>query len=321
MTLEPRAATRAILPLISILCLTFAVYSGSDYQLVQLAGGAHSVHSLAQGETFHPVIGPVAEAEALYVRQLDLPARVRRHAGEFVIWDVGLGAAANALTVLRATREIPCSIRLISFDHTLAPLEFALQHADALGYFGGYETPVQTLVKAHHARFQDAGQSVEWELRLGDFPTLLTHSVTHLPTRTLPAPDAILFDAYSPAKNPAMWSAPLFANLFRLLDPQRRCAMPTYSRSTMLRVTLLLAGFFVGAGHATGEKEETTMAANTLDLLTEPLDHKWLRRAQNSTSAEPLRDPVYRQAPLRAETWAKLQQHPQFKDGPGVAGK
>ena len=109
-----------------------------------------------------------------------------------------------------------------------------------------------------------------------------------------------------------MWTQPLFADLFKHLDPQRPCAMPTYSRSTMLRVSLLLAGFFVGAGHATGEKEETTIAANTLDLITEPLDRKWLARARRSTSAEPLWEPVYRQAKMSDTTWEKLQNHPQF---------
>ena len=70
----------------------------SGYRIVKLASGAHSVHSLAHHETFHPVIGPTAEAEALYVRQLGLLDRLRRHTGEFVIWDVGLGAAANPIT-------------------------------------------------------------------------------------------------------------------------------------------------------------------------------------------------------------------------------
>src|SRR3989449_6576234 len=98
----------------------------SGYELVKLASGAHSVHSLAHRETFHPVIGPVAEAEALYVRQLALAEKLRGHHGEFVLWDVGLGAAANALTILRATEEIPCEIHVVSFDHTLEPLEFAL---------------------------------------------------------------------------------------------------------------------------------------------------------------------------------------------------
>src|ERR1041384_6611401 len=113
--------------------------SGSAYKLLKLASGVHSVHSLAHQETFHPVIGPVAEAEALYVRQLGLVERLRGHAAEFVIWDVGLGAVANALTVLRETREIDASIELVSFDNTLEPLKFALAHREALGYLSGYE--------------------------------------------------------------------------------------------------------------------------------------------------------------------------------------
>ena len=81
----------------------------------------------------------------------------------------------------------------------------------------------------------------------------------------------------------------------------------------MLRVTLLLAGFFVGAGHATGEKEETTIAANRAELIDEPLDQRWLQRARRSSSAEPLWEPVYRQARLSQESWEKLQEHPQFR--------
>ena len=286
----------------------------SPYRLVRLVCGVHSVHSTAHGETFHPVIGPVAEAEALYVRQLRLVERLRAHAGEFVIWDVGLGAAANALTVLRATREIPGTVRLVSFDHTLEPLEFALAHAEELGYFGGYEAPVRELIQRHRVSFPDGARTVEWEFHLGDFPSLV-RSLIAAPPCPLPAPHAILFDAYSPAKNPAMWTQPLFADVFKLLDPQRPCALPTYSRSTMLRVSLLLAGFFVGAGHATGEKEETTIAANTLALLDEPLNQSWLQRAHRSTSAEPLWEPTYRQARLSGETWEKLRLHPQFSAG------
>jgi hypothetical protein len=112
-----------------------------------------------------------------------------------------------------------------------------------------------------------------------------------------------------------MWTLPLFTNLFQLLDPQRPCALPTYSRSTILRVTLLLAGFFVGVGHATGDKEETTIAANDLNLISEPLDRRWLERAKRSHSAEPMVEVVYRCAPLTADSWNKLQFHPQFRAG------
>jgi tRNA U34 5-methylaminomethyl-2-thiouridine-forming methyltransferase MnmC len=275
---------------------------------VRLAGGVHSVHSLAHRETFHPVIGPVAEAQALYVRQLGLAERLQRESGEFVIWDVGLGAAANPLTVLRALRHLAGTVRIVSFDHTLEPLAFALSRTAELDYLVGYESQLRELMVKSRVTFRDSALTVNWELHPGDFPALLRTDLA----ASLAKPHAVMFDAFSPATNPSMWTQPLFADLFRLLDPARPCALPTYSRSTLLRVTLLLAGFFVGVGHATGEKEETTIAANCLDLIAEPLDRRWLVRVRRSTSAEPLWEPVYRQARLAPQTWDRLQAHLQF---------
>lgn len=279
------------------------------YRLVRLAGGTHSVHSLAHHETFHPVVGPVAEAEALYVRQTKLVERVGQQTGDFVIWDVGLGAAANPLTVLNATQGLQCRLRLVSFDHTLEPLEFALEHVEALGYLKGYEEPLRQLAVRQEAVIEWGSQKVQWTVRVGDFPTLLARGSL----AELPKPHLVMWDAFSPAKNPEMWTEPVFAGLYQALDPQRPCVLPTYSRSTMLRCTLLLAGFWVGVGHATGEKEETTVAANTPELISEPLDARWLQRARRSTSAEPMWQPLYRQAPLATATWDKLREHPQFK--------
>jgi tRNA U34 5-methylaminomethyl-2-thiouridine-forming methyltransferase MnmC len=319
------------------------------YRIVRLRNGAHSVHSLAHQETFHPVVGPAAEAEALYLHQLKIADRLRaRSQSRFVIWDVGLGAAANVLTVLRATREIPSSVQVISFDHTAEPLQFALEHADDLGYLAGFEPWIRELLQSHTTAFQQGAQHVCWDFFLADFPGLLerahpadedTDAGTHhpdeqmsggdlrssgrvapanptanerSPSMALPSPHAILFDAFSPAKNPAMWTLPLFCQIFRFLRPDRPCSLATYSRSTLLRVTLLLAGFFVGSGAATGEKEETTIAANSLELIPQPLTPRWLQSARRSSSAEPLTSPVYRQAPLSNETWDRLVAHPQF---------
>lgn len=287
--------------------------NAEDYHLVRLANGTWSVRAVGQGETFHPVIGPAAEAEALYVQQLRLRERVAASGTPFVLWDVGLGAAANAVTALRATQDLPTPIRLFSFDRTLEPLRFALEHAEALGYLGEYARHAHQLAARPKVplRFRDGHREVSWEVHVADFPTFLGRPEAGL----LPKPHAILYDAFSPATNPEMWTLAVFTNLYGLLDPARPCALPTYSRSTMLRVTLLLAGFWVGAGHATGQKEETTIAANTPELIEMPLDERWLRRARRSSSAEPLRTTAYRQHRLSTESWELLQRHPQFQRG------
>lgn len=264
---------------------------------------------MAEGETFHPVIGPVAEAESLYVRQLQLPERIAGSAQPFTVWDVGLGAAANVCTVLAATRQLRTPIRIVSFDKTPEPLRFALANPVALPFLAPYLGPAEQLLARRQVEFENGDQPVTWQFIEGDFPTLLRSSAAP----AWPKPDAILFDAYSPARNPEMWTLPLFQRLHALLDPARPCSMATYSRSTLLRVTLLLAGFYVGAGHATGEKEETTVAANDASLVSKPLGAAWLRKVHRSSSAEPLTQPEYRQAPLSPENRDRLDHHPQFR--------
>lgn len=269
-----------------------------SYEIVQLRNGAFSLRSLAHGETMHPAIGPLAEAEALYVRQLQIAVRFAAHHGPFVIWDVGLGAGANAIAALRATADTPGELRLLSFDCTTEPLRFALEHLEQMSYLQPFRAQLEVLLARGGIQFGNAS----WQLQLGDFVTLLAEA--------LPAPDAILFDPFSPAKNPEMWTAPLFARLFALL--KQPCALANFSRSTMFRVALLLAGFYVGRGEPVGGKEETTIAANDFGLIREPLDQRWLQRAQRSHSAEPLWTPIYRKAPLSDATLRKLRAHPQF---------
>jgi len=278
----------------------------------------------------HPGLGPAGEADLLYVRQLKIPERMQASAGEFVVWDVGLGAAANAIAVLRATRAISRPLRLLSFDNTAEPLEFALSKAEQLGYFQGYESQAAELLKVVAARcavrtprcgvptdppkvqFKNGRSRVTWEFRPGDFPSLLESNLAIGNRKLLMSPHAILFDPFSPRNNPAMWTLPLFTNLLGALGPMRPCNLTTYSRSTMFRVTLLLAGFFVGRGLPAGLKEETTVAANTLQLFKERLDRRWLERARRSDNAEPLHKAFYTRSPLTTRTWDQLRSHPQF---------
>jgi tRNA U34 5-methylaminomethyl-2-thiouridine-forming methyltransferase MnmC len=274
----------------------------AGFELVTVQSGARSLRSREFGETFHPVIGPMAEAVALHVRQQRLVERAMETVGPFVIWDVGLGAAANAVAVLEAFAEqanTGLRVELHSFDHTTAPLAFALAHADALGYLAPHVGAAAALLQngAWHSR------DFAWRLHAGDFREQMCAA---------PAPHAILYDPYSPQSNPALWTLEHFSQLHARLDPAKPCLLTNYTRSTAVRVTLLLAGFFVGHGHATGEKDQTTIASNALDLLTDPLDHRWLERVRRSTRAAPLRV-VAAPGPINAEDFRALAAHPQFQ--------
>ena len=267
-----------------------------SYEIVKLRNGAYSLRSLDFGETMHPAIGPMAEAEALYVQQLEIPQRAANHGGAFVVWDIGLGAAANAIAVINSIPGHP--LLLLSFDSTTAPLRFALGHTDELVYLKSYRAQIESLLSHGKTQFN----RVIWQLHLGNYPDLLRAE--------LPPPDAILFDPFSPAKNPEMWTAGLFERIFQLL--LRPCSLANFSRSTMFRVALLLAGFYVGHGRAIARKEETTIAANTWSLIRNPLDTRWLERVQRSHSAEPFWTAAYRKAPLAPSTLTRLRAHPQF---------
>jgi queuine tRNA-ribosyltransferase len=85
-----------------------------DYEIHTSASGFSSFFSMRQkssGEIMHSVSEPSEEAERLYVRQLGLAERLRSCAlpeseAPLVVWDVGLGAATNAMAAIRCFESL-----------------------------------------------------------------------------------------------------------------------------------------------------------------------------------------------------------------------
>lgn len=270
-----------------------------NFEIVTVASGASSLRSCEHGETFHPVVGPMTEARTLHVFQQRLVERAAAMNESFIVWDVGLGAAANAVAVLEAFGHVPAhhlKVELHSFDQTLAPLRFALTHAAALGYLAPHREAIERLI----ATGETSVGCVLWKLHEGDF-----RAADHV----APPPHAVLFDPYSPRANPALWTLDHFTALAGQLAPSS--LLSNYTRSTAVRVTLLLAGLFVGRGSATGEKNETTLASNDAALLEAPLERAWLARVQRSTRGAPLRG-GQAAGPIAPDDWQRLIAHPQF---------
>ena len=276
--------------------------SGTNFELVTLRGGGKSIRSVAHGETMHIGTDPVTEASELHISQQRVAERAAawKGPGPFVAWDVGLGPAANAVAWITALQETGTMAEIHSYEIDTAVLEFALRHSRELGYLAGWESAVQRLLAEGHS---EPVPGVRWILHRGDF-SLMSPDV--------PAPSSILFDPYSPARNPEMWNLETFRKLFSCTREEIPCLLTNYTRSTSARVTMLMAGWFVGRGVSTGQKEETTIAANRPDLLESPLDGTWLSRVRSSTNASPLRGRNYVRNPISQADYASLIAHPQF---------
>jgi len=279
----------------------------ASFELVTLKGGARSVRSTAHGETMHIGTDPCTEALELHVGQQRLAKRLKAWSGPdpFVIWDIGLGPAANAIAAITSIKEVAGTERLVeihSFEIDTTVLEFSLQHADALQYLSGWEGAIAGLLKDGVAH---PSPGITWFLHRGDF------------SRSKPlagAPSVIFFDPYSPTRNTEMWSLETFRMIRSATSAPDApdCTMTNYTRSTSVRVTMLLADWFVGTGVPTGEKEETTLVANRIGLLEKPLDHSWLARVRSSTNASPIRGRNYERGPISPDDYARLISHPQF---------
>jgi len=284
------------------------------YQLKKMKNGAFCVHDTAYGETMHPGGGPWIEANQLYVDGGGLPALLaggggERAAGEIVVFDVGLGAAANALAAVKCHQQrhqdgkAVRPMRLVSFENEPSGAEFALHEAAALEYPAGYEEVLDELLERGGVELPGG---LRWELRLGNF----TRLVAEEPARA----DLIFFDPFSPASNPEMWSLSCLEGLYRCRRPGAETRLVTYSSAFGVRAGLLAAGFFVGEGPRPGERSATTLAATTLSALSglgDPLTPAWLARWRKNPQPWPPLTPPEQRPKLRKI----LLEHPQWGSG------
>ena len=267
-----------------------------DFELVTLRNGARAVRHLGHGEVMHPSIGPWQEAQALYVAQSRLREQLAEPGAPLCVWDIGLGAGTNAVAALTAARDLGAAQRraliVHSFEIDLAPLRLALADHEGFPFLRPFSSAAAALAETGTWR----EGKLHWRLSLGDAQALWQSAS--------PQPDIIFFDPFSPASNPALWTPAAFAGL--RARASERCALYTYSAATPTRVSLLLGGFFVGTGDATGRKQETTVAATRLELLARPLDQRFIARWERSASKAPhglLLEPAMERA---------LREHVQF---------
>jgi queuine tRNA-ribosyltransferase len=261
-----------------------------DYEIHRSAQGFYSIRQMSSGEVMHSVTAPNDEANRLYIEQSCLAARLLKReaaADELVIWDVGLGAASNAMAAIHSFEKCYAEkganalrpLRLVSFECDLDPLTLAAKDPGRFPHLR-HGAPFQIL---ENGKWGHASSLLQWELLEGDFRRFI---------ESANIPDLIFYDPFSYKTDAALWTSAIFARIFKRCLP-KSAELYTYSASTAVSVALLTAGFFVAEGVGTGPKLDTTIAftsakgAGDHPLSPRLLGQEWLKRWRRSGAKFP----------------------------------
>ncbi len=237
-------------------------------EVVKTRWGSWAMRDHDAGEVMHPGVGPLIEAETLYVQQSQLAHRLQNtQRRRLVVFDVGLGAGSNALAAWLVAHQTPASaasLEIVSFEKSLEALQLALKNHERFGFEGA------ALIAAHALldRGSHEDERTLWRLQHGDVLERLAQETARA--------DVVFWDPFSPKVNPNLWTVGAFTAMRAAAGPE--ATLFTYSASTTVRMALLLAGWHVGVGIPTGQKATTTVAAVRLQDLEAPLDRAWLSR-------------------------------------------
>ena len=109
-----------------------------DYEVHVAPEGFASIRQISSGEIMHARTPPLEEARLLYVEPSHLMERLRETvAGEaepLIVWDVGLGAGANAMAAIQcyetqaAAGGVVRAMHVVSFENDLDSLRLALTY-------------------------------------------------------------------------------------------------------------------------------------------------------------------------------------------------
>ena len=287
-----------------------------NYEVHFAPQGFASIRQISSGEIMHSRAQPMAEAQQLYVEQSDLAARLRISGEEdvdtaepLVIWDVGLGAAANAMAAIlcheaQAAAGPVRPMHVLSFENDLDPLRLAFLHNREFTYLR--HSAIGGILDS--GKWQSPGYpGLRWTLVHGDFLS----SIPLAPA----LPDVIFFDMFSIKADANQWTLGAFRKIFAACRG-RSVELFTYTSSTPVRAALLTAGFHVARGCSTVDKEDTTIALTPVASRKPALGRReflgsdWLARWTRSSAKFP--------ADLSADQHASFEEviraHPQFRN-------
>lgn len=228
---------------------------GFQGERVLTQDGTYTVRHPVYEEEFHSWQGARFESDELYMKASGFQDALTYRTDSIGVLDVGLGLGYNALMTLETWMKSPgiCDLHMVSLEQTEELLQGLV--SPETGWKDGWSPEwrdwSQKLNKEAQGLWRAefvhpvSGKRFSWVAYVGDARNI------SLPSASL---DFIWQDAFSPKKNPELWTAEWFEKI-RAASRSSACIV-TYSVARIVKDNLNAAGWDYQRVQAAGQKRQ-----------------------------------------------------------------
>ncbi len=196
-------------------------------------------------ETYHSRSGAVEEAKKKFVE----PCKIRELAkkGHIKILDVGFGLGYNAIAAVDTALSENAEIEVISLEKDKSVVDYVKKvNPNLENFFTLERLEYDPLTETYN--YED--KNIFLRIKLGE----ATKTIKKVTGKF----DAVFLDAFSPPKNPELWTYEFFKEIKKRM--KQSAILSTYSCARVVRDNLKKAGFEVWDGPVVGRRAPSTLA-------------------------------------------------------------
>jgi tRNA U34 5-methylaminomethyl-2-thiouridine-forming methyltransferase MnmC len=215
-------------------------------KLVITNDGSHSIFNPEVNETYHSKHGAIVEAEYVFIKN----GLLAENKKQFSILEVGFGTGLNALLTAQKAQQKKIAINYHGIELYPVPKESYIQ----LNFTELIGEEKSKLLNLHECNWEE-------EHVINKFFKLTKNEIALENYTSKTKFDIIYFDAFSPEKQPELWTAEVFQNMYNLLNEDG--FLVTYCAKGVVKRTMKAVGFEIIVLDGPPGKRQMTRANKT----------------------------------------------------------
>ena len=195
-------------------------------KLVITNDGSHSIFNAEMNECYHSKHGAIVEAEYVFIKN----GLLAENKKQFNVLEIGFGTGLNALLTAQKARQKNISVNY----HAIELYPVPEKNYSQLNFTELIGERKSKLLQIHEC---------EWEKEhvINNFFNLTKNEIALEKYTSNTKFDIIYFDAFSPEKQPELWTAEIFQNMYDLLNEDG--FLVTYCAKGVVKRTMKVVGF------------------------------------------------------------------------------